>query len=319
MTWLFIVAGLGLLLLGGEMLVRGAVASATRLGISPLLVGLTLVGFGTSTPELLTSINAALSGSPGIAVGNVVGSNIANILLILGLSALLSPLLVDPAALKRDGAMLLVVSLAACLLVPSGEVTAVMGGGMVATLMAYVVWCYLQESRSQDAGAHMHRHEAEAFVPVHASPLWRSLTMALIGLACTLAGAKLLVSGAIELAAAAGLSETLIGLTIVAVGTSLPELVTSVMAALRRQSDVAFGNIVGSNLFNLLGILGVTALVEDISIPQKILDRDLWVMLGATLLLLVAAWSGCRLSRLEGGIFLGGYLVYIAVLVTASG
>ncbi|WP_022729009.1 calcium/sodium antiporter [Fodinicurvata sediminis] len=318
MSWLFLLAGLVLLLLGGELLVRGAVASATRLGISPMLIGITLVGFGTSTPELLTSVNAALAGSPGIAVGNVVGSNIANILLILGISALLAPLLVDPAALKRDGAMLLVTSLAACLLVLSGEVTAVMGAGMIAVLVAYVVWCYLQERRSQDAGARMHRHEAEAFVPAGTPPLWRSLGVALAGLASTLAGAKLLVSGAIELAAVAGLSETLIGLTIVAVGTSLPELVTSVMAALRRQTDVAFGNIVGSNIFNLLGILGVTALVEDIPIPQEILGLDLWVMLAATLLLLLAAWSGRRLSRLEGGIFLGGYLLYLTVLVVSN-
>ncbi|MFC4350760.1 calcium/sodium antiporter [Fodinicurvata halophila] len=319
MTWLYLLAGLVLLLLGGELLVRGAVACATRLGISPLLIGMTLVGFGTSTPELVTSIDAALMGAPGIAVGNVVGSNIANILLILGLAALLSPLLIDTTALKRDGAMLLLTSLAACLLVFFGEVNAWMGIVMLLVLGTYVVWCYLQERRLKDAGARMHRHEAEAFTPSVSPPLWRSLAIALVGLACTLGGARFLVSGAIDLAAAAGISETLIGLTIVAVGTSLPELVTSVMAALRRQADVAFGNIVGSNIFNLLGILGVTALVREIPVPPEILKLDLWVMLGVTLLLLAAAWSGQRLSRREGGVFLVGYIAYLGVLIATSG
>jgi cation:H+ antiporter len=306
--------GFGLLLLvaGGDSFVRGSVAIARRLGLSPLLIGLTLVGFGTSTPELLTSLQAALAGSPGIAIGNVVGSNTANILLILGIAALIQPLRTQPAAFKRDGTVVMLAALACLGVVMLGEIGRGAGLALVAALLAYVGYTYVQETRTPDASAAM--HEAEAAIEPRPHRLWLALVFTAGGLLATLLGAKLLVEGAIELAAAAGISETVVGLTVVAVGTSLPELTVSLVAAFRREADVAFGNIVGSNIYNVLGILGITALVTPITVPPEIIALDIWVMLGATVLLLAFAVTGWRVNRLEGGILLTAYAAYMTVL-----
>lgn len=312
MLFLTLAGGLVLLLVGGDLLVRGAVGVARRFNVSPLLIGLTLVGFGTSTPELVTSLQAAAIGSPGIAVGNVVGSNIANILLILGIAALVRPMQVEPAALKRDGGMLVLATIACAAAILAGALSPLAGGLFVAALVGYVVYTYLRERRQPDASAEMHTHEAEAVSPPANLPLSAALTVA--GLAATIFGARLLVDGSVGLARGFGISETVIGLTIVAVGTSLPELVTSVMAAWRRQGDVALGNVIGSNIYNVLGILGITALVLPIPIPPEIARFDLWVMIGATALLLLFAATGRRLSRLEGLVLAGLYAAYLAVL-----
>jgi len=315
LVYLEILFGFALLVAGGDALVRGSVVLARRLGVSAFLIGLTLVGFGTSTPELVTSLQAALIDAPGIAVGNVVGSNIANILLILGLAALIAPLSVAREAFLRDGAMLVIASLACLAVVLAGMLARWVGVGMVALLAAYIVFSYLRDRRSHDAAAAMHEAEAAAAGrgPRH---VWLAALLAAAGLGLTILGAHLLVGGAVALATAAGVSETLVGLTIVAVGTSLPELVTSVVAAARRQADVALGNIVGSNIFNILGILGITAAVRPIPVPVEIAALDVWVMLAATGALAAFAWSGWRISRLEGGCLLAGYLAYVAYLAT---
>jgi len=311
--------GLGLLLLvlGGDGFVRGAVAIAKRLGMSPLLVGLTLVGFGTSTPELLTSVQAALAGSPGIAVGNVVGSNTANILLILGMAALVHPMTTTPAAFKRDGSVVLSAALACVAVSLWGEIDRLLGAALVACLVAYILYTYRQETRVPDASAEMHAAEVGAVQPPQKFGL--ALLLVIGGLLATLAGAKLLVDGAITLATALHVPDTVIGLTVVAVGTSLPELVVSLVAAFRRQADVAFGNIVGSNIYNIFGILGVTALVQPIPVPAAIAVLDIWVMLAATLVLLAFAVTGWRLNRIEGGLLLAGYAAYMAVLFGSGG
>jgi cation:H+ antiporter len=313
MTYILLVAGFGLLLFGGEALVRGSVAVARRFNLSPLLIGLTLVGFGTSTPELVTSIQAAMIGSPGIAVGNVVGSNICNILFILGIAAIIQPLRADPAAFARDGTVLALSAAICGAFVAVGHLGRLAGTVLVSCLAAYVIFTFLRERRMPDASATLHAEEASA-----ADPGPRSLLLALIftfgGIGMTVLGADLLVDAAVFLARAYGVSETVIGLTIVAVGTSLPELVTSLVAAVRRQPDVAFGNVVGSNIFNALGILGVTALVQPIPIPTEILRLDLWVMLAATALLIVFTVTGWRLNRIEGGVFLGFYAAYLGAL-----
>ncbi|MGP1396974.1 MAG: calcium/sodium antiporter [Inquilinaceae bacterium] len=313
MTILTLCAGLLLLLIGGEFLVRGAVALARSLGVSPLLIGLTLVGFGTSTPELLTSLEAALAGSPGIAVGNVVGSNIANILLILGIAAVIMPIPVSPDALRRDGSMMLVAALACVGLAVVGRIEAPAGIALVALLVGYVVYTYRRESRVPDASASMHAAEAGA-IAVTPQRRWVSVAVAIAGLAMTLLGARLLVHSAIDLAEAMGVSDAVIGLTIVAVGTSLPELATSVMAALRRQSDVALGNVLGSNIYNVLAILGITAIVTPVDVPAQIATFDVYVMLAVTLLLLGFAFTGRRLSRGEGGTFVLLYAAYVVWL-----
>jgi cation:H+ antiporter len=313
-TSLSIAGGLILLLAGGESLVRGSVAVARSLKVSPLLIGLTLVGFGTSTPELVTSLEAALAGSPGIAIGNVVGSNIANILLILGIAALLRPFACHPGAFRRDGAVLIGSALLGTGVMLFGAMTRPAGLILVVLLVAYVVWTYLTErGHPESESAALHAGEAGLAEPVPAR-LGLSLALAAGGIAMTILGARLLVNGTITLAREAGISETLLGLTLVAVGTSLPELVTSVIAALRRQGEIAFGNIVGSNIYNILGILGVTALVHPIAVPPEVLRLDVWVMIAATFLLAAFTVTGWRISRLEGGVFLAGYVGYIAFL-----
>jgi len=317
MLYFEIAGGLILLVVGGDALVRGAVSLAERLGVSRLLIGLTLVGFGTSTPELVTSLQAAAIGAPGIAVGNVIGSNTANILLILGAAALISPLTTAKGAFIRDGTVLVVASALCVGIVLHGHLGRFWGVVFVASLLAYIVFTFLLERRIKDASAMMHEAEAEA-APEGPSRVWLALVLTVGGIALTILGARILVDGAIRLAGAAGVSETIIGLTIVAIGTSLPELVTAVMAALRGQSDIAFGNVVGSNIYNILGILGVTALVTPIPVPVEIAETDIWVMVGATLLFLAFSFTGWRLSRLEGSVFLAGYAAYLAWLVCAA-
>lgn len=313
MQYVSLILGMALLVGGGEMLVRGAVTVARRMRVSPLFIGLTLVGFGTSTPELVTSVQAALAGSPGVAVGNVVGSNIANILLILGLSAILAPLACDPGALRRDGGVAVVTALIAVGIGASGFLSRPVGFALVLALVLYVVATFRLERAAGGAGAELRLKEAEQVAPVTAS-LVPALFLCLIGLALTIVGAGFLVDGAVALARQWGVSEAVIGLTIVAVGTSLPEFVTSVMAAVRGQGDVAFGNIIGSNIYNILGILGVTAVISPVEIPGQIIRFDLWVMLGATLVLVLFAFTGRRINRIEGAILLLCYAVYLNLL-----
>lgn len=309
--------GLAFLFAGGELLVRGSVALARRLGVSPLLIGLTLVGFGTSTPELMTSIEAALIGSPGISIGNVVGSNTANILLILGLAALIAPIACEPRAFYRDAAAMAVAALACLGAALAGAIGRGAGVGFIALLLAYLVHTYRRERRSHDASAVLHEREAVLAEP-GPHVLWLSLAFAVGGIALTIYGAHLLVGGAVALAGALGIEDTIVGLTIVAVGTSLPELVASVAASLRRQGDIALGNILGSNIYNALGILGATAIVQPLAVPAAILRFDIWVMLAATLLLIVFAITGRRLSRGEGAVFLAAYAGYLAALAIGA-
>jgi cation:H+ antiporter len=309
-----LVAGFVLLVLGGETLVRGSVATATRLGLSPLFIGIVLVGFGTSSPELVTSLQAAFAGSPGIAVGNVVGSNIANILLILGLGALLLPIACDPKAFYRDGTVVGVSALILAGVVMIGHLDRWTGLAFVAALIAYIVFTYVKESRAPDAAAAVHAGEAALKLDGEPMRLPLALALAIGGIGLTIYGAKLLVDGAIELAATYGVSEAVIGLTVVAVGTSLPELVTAVIAAIKKHGDVAFGNILGSNIYNTFGILGITAAVHPLDVPFEIIEFDIWVMLVATVLLLFFAVSGWIVSRREGAVLLGLYVLYIGVL-----
>ncbi|MDW4497409.1 calcium/sodium antiporter [Sulfitobacter sp. D35] len=303
LTLIAIAGGLGLLVLGGHLLVQGAVTLALRLNVSPLVVGLTVVGFGTSTPELVTSLQAAWRDLPGIAVGNVVGSNICNILLILGLAALVYPVTVDRRAFRRDGAMLLAATLLGVAVVLGGSLQRGFGLVLLAGLAAYLLIAYRAEAVSQ---------EPEAVAPSR-TPAWRAVAEAAGGIALTIVGAHLLVGAAVMLAADMGVPEAVVGLTVVALGTSLPELATSVVAALRRQPEVAFGNVVGSNIFNVLGILGVTALVTPIAVPPQIAATDVWVMLGATLALILVALRG-TLGRATGAVLLTGYAAYVAWL-----
>lgn len=315
-----LLGGLALLVLGGDLLVRGAVRVAERLGVSPLVIGLTLVGFGTSMPELVTSVRAALAGSPGIAYGNIVGSNIANILLIVGASALLFPIAVAASALKRDAVVMLAVAAgfaAISLVMPMGRA---LGAVFVGALAVYVFMAFRQE-KSGASGALQAKEAALEAVDPGLKPghpgvngIMAPLAMSIAGLICVLAGGAFLVDGAVALAQSLAIPETVIGLTVVAIGTSMPELVTSVAAALRRQGDVAFGNIVGSNICNILGIGGVTALIAPSDVPAQIVTFDNLLMVAVSVLLLFFAATGLRIARWEGGVLLAGYAGYLAVV-----
>ncbi|SFI05286.1 calcium/sodium antiporter [Albimonas pacifica] len=319
-TWAPLLGGLVLLMAGGELLVRGAVQAAERIGISPLVIGLTLVGFGTSMPELVTSVQAGLDGSPGIAYGNIVGSNIANILLIAGISALICPMLIARSALRRDAVAMLAVAAgfaALAAVLPMGRAA---GAGLVALLVAYIWFVIRQERAAADGGAIHDKSAALAaadpgLAPDHGGArLVLPLVIALAGLALVVAGGSLLVDGAVALARGFGVSETVIGLTIVAVGTSAPELVTSVIAALKRQGDVAFGNVVGSNIYNILGIGGVTAAIAPSHVPPEIVGFDAPVMVAVSLALVIFAATGLRIGRREGAALVAGYGGYLWML-----
>ena len=310
MAFLLVIAGLVVLTVGAEVLVRGSVALAERLGVSPLVVGLTVVAFGTSAPELMVSLTAALSGSGGLAVGNVVGSNIANILLILGVTALIKPIPTGHRArLLQDSGQLLVVSVLFVLVLIDGTILRWQGGVMVAMLIAFVFWSYWRERNDGGEAS----EEAEEFEQLKSKPWWMIIGATLVGLAGVLWGADLLVTGAADLARAFGVPEEVIGLTLVAFGTSVPELATSIAAARKGHSELAIGNVLGSCLFNILAIMGITALVVPIGVPEQIVDFDVWVMIATVMVMIPFALTGARINRLEGGLFFAVYLGYVAL------
>jgi cation:H+ antiporter len=317
-NFLFLVLGVTLLTVGGEALIRGSLAAAKRLGVSPLLSGLVIVGFGTSAPELVVSVNAALNQQPDIAIGNVVGSNIGNILLILGICALITPLTVKPMAQRRDAVTVVAASILFIVLVGGSALGPVDAAIFLISLVAYLVWAYWSERMHASPSAELHKAEAEELTALPKSVAW-TVTILITGLFLLIAGSQVLLLGAVGIAEHFGVSEAVIGLTLVAVGTSLPELSISVIAALRRHADVAVGNVLGSNIFNLLGILGVSALLQPLPVHERILQFDQWVMLGSSVLLLVFLYTGRRLSRLEGGILLVGYGVFVGLSFTSYG
>ena len=307
---LFLIAGIALLTFGGEALIRGSMAAANRLGVSPLLSGIVIVGFGTSAPELVVSVNAAIDGRPDIAIGNVVGSNISNILLILGICAVITPLAVKPLVLKRDAATVVAASILFVILVGGSALGRADAGIFLAALITYLVWAYWSERFHAAPSGELHKAEAEELSSAPTSVL-RTVITVFLGLLLLIGGSQVLLIGAIGIAEHFDVPEAVIGLTLVAVGTSLPELSISVIAAIRRHADVAVGNVLGSNIFNLLGILGVSSLLQPLPVHARILLFDQWVMLGTSLLLLLFLYTGSRLTRLEGGILLSGYGIYV--------
>lgn len=305
-----IALGLGLLIGAGDILVKGSVGLALRLGIPSLIVGLTVVAFGTSAPELLVSVNAALAGQPGIALGNVVGSNIANILLILGLPAVISTIHSSQVDTRRSYLMMIAALLLLIALAFFGTIGRIAGLVLLAALAA-VLW-----DNIRSAQAHRNAREPENEIGDAQMGWGRIAAFILAGLAGLAFGADLLVDGAVAIARVAGLSETVIGLTLVAIGTSLPELVTSVMAALRKQADVAMGNVIGSNIFNTLCIMGATTVIAPLPVPAQMLRLDLWVMLAAALALAPFVLRRRDIGKQAGLVLLGAYALYTVVLLS---
>lgn len=310
-TILQFVGGFVLLLFGAEYLVRGAVSLARRLKVTPMIIGMTIVAYGTTSPELVVSLQAAIDNSPGISVGNVVGSNICNILLILGLSAVIFPIVVKPTTLYRDAAMCMGTAILFTALALSGTIERWQGLLMVAILAAFSIYAFRVErkrGKANDPGD-LPEELAEEFKE---SPkaLWLALLSVIGGIVAVVAGAKLLVTAAVDAARFLGVGEEVIGLTVVAVGTSLPELATATVAAIRRHSEVAVGNILGAGIYNLLAIMGLVSVVNPIPVPPQILLFDLWVMLAVTaMLLLLLLWQK-GLSRPLGALFLLGFVAY---------
>ena len=304
---LLIAAGLAVLVFAGDALVKGAVNLSLRLGIPALVVGLTVVAFGTSAPELLVSVQAVLKDAPELALGNVVGSNIANILLVMGLPALFAAVMVGRTVL-RDYLIMLAASVLFIVLAFGGTFGRVQGlillGAMALALGE--LWWRTRRQRIDTA-------DLDGADP--ALPGWRIALLLALGLIGLPLGADLLVDGAVGVARDLGVSEAVIGLTIVAIGTSLPELATTMAAALKREGGVALGNVLGSNLFNLLSIIGIASLVGPIPVPAEMLTKDLWVMLGASVLLVLWVLTGRSIGRWAGAGFLGLYAAYLASLI----
>lgn len=312
---LYLLLGIALLTIGGEALIRGALGIAERLGISALLSGLVIVGFGTSMPEMVVSIDAVLSGQPDIAIGNIVGSNIANILLILGLCAVITPLAVTPSALRRDAVVVIAASSLFVVLAWGTGLSKIDAVILLLALVTYLAWAYWSERDKTAPSGVVHLAEAAEMTLVPKSLLW-SGGASILGLVLLIVGSQVLLKGAVGVAQIMGVSESVIGLTLVAVGTSLPELTISIIAALRKHADVAVGNVLGSNIFNLLGILGVSALLQPLEVSGRIAAFDQWVMLGVALLLFVFLYTGRTLTRLEGGVLLIGYIAYVGASYT---
>lgn len=308
------IGGFALLLFGAEYLVRGAVSLARQLNVSKMIIGMTIVAWGTTSPELVVSLQAASQNLPGISIGNVVGSNIANILLILGVSAFIFPITVERTAIYRDGAMMLGSALLFTGLALTGVIERWQAGLMVALLVIFTVYAFHSERRkglADDPGDLAEELEEE--FEEGPKSTWLAVVSVIGGVAAVVIGAKLLVNAAVVAAQFFGVREEVIGLTIVAIGTSLPELATAVVAAYKRHSEIAVGNIMGAGIYNLLMIIGLVGLIVPIPIPQQILVFDLWMMIGVTLLLLTFLLVGRGLNRAAGLLFLTGFIGYTAL------
>jgi cation:H+ antiporter len=309
-NWIWIVASLALLYFGAEGLVRGSASLALRLGLTPLVVGLTVVAMGTSMPEVLVSVKAALEGRGDLAVGNVVGSNIFNIGVILGLTALLSPMKVQFQLIKIDSPIMVAVSLGLVALLWDGAVSRVEGAVLLAGLIIYVtgnVWM-ARRTATKDVEA-----EFAEGVPARSGSVLFDILFILGGLGVLVIGAQLLTDNSVALARGFGVSEAVIGLTIVAAGTSVPELAASIVAAMKKEPDIALGNVIGSNIFNILGILGVASLIAPLAAPD-ISRFDLWSMVAIAAVLVPMLWTSMKLSRAEGTLLFAAYCGYVYLL-----
>ena len=312
---LMFVLGLVALVIGADVLVRGASRLAVSFGVSPLVVGLTVVAFGTSAPEMAVSVGSALAGNPDLAIGNVVGSNIANVLLILGISALITPLLVDEQIIRQEIPIMIGASALLVVMALDGNIGLLESIVLFALVIAYTVFLVIQSRRASKAV----QDEFETEIPTSTWDRHWSVQVALIavGLVMLVVGADWLVDSAVAFARAFGVSDLVIGLTVVAVGTSMPEIATSIVAAMRGQRDIAVGNVVGSNVFNILAVLGAAGMASGVGLPVSEAARnfDLWVMLAVAFACLPIMITGREIARWEGGVFLGYYMAYVTYLV----
>ena len=321
MSWLAVLGGFILLVWSAERFVHGAAGLAGNLGVSPLIIGMTIMGFGTSAPEMLVSGMAASNGNPAMGIGNALGSNIANIALVLGATALIMPLTVDSRILRREYLMLFAVTLLAGGLMLDGELGTMDGSILLTGTVLLVVWMIWMAKRPQPAVAGLPTTdpliaELEGEIPTDMTTGW-AIFWALLGLVILVLSSKLLVWGAVNIARDLGVSDLVIGLTIIAIGTSLPELAASVMSALKGEDDMAVGNIIGSNMFNLLAVLALPGLIAPSVLDPAVLQRDFPVVVALTIALFIMAYGfkgHGRINRLEGGLLLAGFAAYMSWL-----
>ncbi|MEM9857734.1 MAG: calcium/sodium antiporter [Bacteroidota bacterium] len=313
---ILLVVGLFILILGGDFLVRGASNIALRAHISPLVVGLTIVAFGTSAPELLISVKAAISGSPDMTMGNVVGSNICNLALVLGVTALIGVIRVQPDSIKIDWPVTMGSSLLLYFVVKGDEaIISTYEGVFFVILLAIYTFLIIRKSRKENKA--LRDLEGDLTLPdSKASSVWKDVLFMIAGLAGLYYGSDWFVGGAKELALHLGVSERVIGITVLALGTSLPELVTAIVASIKKETDLALGNLMGSNIFNILSILGITSIIQDIHVSETIINHDVTVMLAITLLILPLMLYKRSLGRLSGAILLITYIVYTYSVIT---
>ena len=298
---LLIIAGFVLLFLGGELLLRGSIALAKRFQLSNLLIGAVVIGFGTSTPELSASISAALKGAPDIALGNVIGSNTANVFLIAGMAGLLCPLKIPYANVHRDVVMMVVSSVMLVVMMWFETLDMITGVIFLLTLAGYIIWSFQSSDDDCDNEA----------ISAKTYSTGTAFVLLAVGIATLTGGAALMVDGVIGVARRFGISEAIIGLTVVAVGSSLPELATAIISSIQKQSEMVLGNIIGSSIFNVLAILGVTALIQPIPVSPQMMAFDVWVMIAATLLLTLLIVMGIKIGRRIGSLMVIGYLSYV--------
>lgn len=310
MSYLLIVVGLVMLIFGGDVLVQGASGIAKKFNLSPLVIGMTVVAFGTSAPELMVSIKAAMMGSPEIALGNVIGSNIANIALVLAITVLIFPLLIDRNSKIIDWPVMFIASLLFYIFALNGQISRVEGWLMFIGIVLFTIFLIrnsLQKNKSYEPDLEQH-------VP----NIWLSIGKNLIGLVLLYFGSEWLVKGAVDIAESFGIEERIIGVTVIAFGTSVPELAASVMAAIKKETDISIGNLVGSNIFNILSVIGITSIIQPIEVSEKVLNPDMYWMLGIALALGIILFTWKKIQRWHGLLLLASYVFYISTLVLSQ-
>lgn len=316
MDYFLLVLGLVLLVSGADALVKGAARLASIIGIPSLVIGLTVVAFGTSAPELAVSIKSVVSNKSELAVANVIGSNIFNILFILGLSAIITPLTISKQLIRQDVPIMVMLSALVFYMSMDSQLSVRESGLLVILLITYTAFLFIQGKRSERTALESENDEVDALTSGSFS-IWQSSLWLLLGLMLLIIGSNLLVNNAVNIARTFEVSEEIIGLTIIAIGTSLPEVVTSIVASIKGQRDIAVGNVIGSNTFNLLAVLGISGVVSDFGLLEstQLVKQDLPIMLGVAVLCLPLMFTGAVLSRLEGMLFFGLYILYSSFLI----
>lgn len=313
MMYVLLILGLVTLIVGGEFLVRGAVGIAKKAQISTLVIGMTVISFGTSAPELFVSIGAALDGNPDIAIGNVVGSNVANLALVLGLTVLILPIIVDRNSKVIDWPMMMLATILFAVFCMDGEVQRYEGFILFGILIAFT-FLLIRGSRKKNKLLAAAIEPDEEISKVKDS-IWKAILFTFIGLIALYFGSEWLVSGAVDIATSFGMEQRVIAVTVVAFGTSVPELVTSLVAAFKKETDISVGNLIGSNIFNIMAVIGITSIVQPISVSEKVIQFDMWWVIAIAAALLPMMLIGKRIGRFKGALLFTSYVVYMTILV----